>query len=153
MVWQLPLGAGIFLTPVCSWLPRFTYRNNDGALCSPTSWTSSICLHLSIMNSVSGFRNQWSFAVLQAVFFSMLCSASSGQEDAERDALFYSLAQRDDVSFLLGGSESPYVHFFAAEAEYGAIFQHAGAGGDVEPALRLFRSLFTGRQAQHRQPG
>ncbi len=40
----------------------------------------------------------------------------------DRSALFKQLNQREDISFLQGKAGKPYVHFFAAEAEYGAFF-------------------------------
>ncbi len=40
----------------------------------------------------------------------------------ERAALFDALDKRTDISFLRGKAAQPYVHFFAAEAEYGAFY-------------------------------
>ena len=39
-----------------------------------------------------------------------------------QDVFFGSLEKREDISFLRGKEKMPYVHFFAAESEYGAFF-------------------------------
>ena len=40
----------------------------------------------------------------------------------DHSALFKQLIERNDISFLQGKAGKPYVHFFAAEAEYGAFY-------------------------------
>ena len=49
-------------------------------------------------------------------------SAESSRATLKRTELFASLQQREDISFLPGKDDAPYVHIFAAEAEYGAFY-------------------------------
>ena len=60
--------------------------------------------------------------MLQAVFLFLLCSVTAVHGNSDRSALFDALEKREDLSFLRGCAEKPYVHFFAAEAEYGAFY-------------------------------
>ena len=53
--------------------------------------------------------------------FSRQKTTSSVQAD-DREELFAGLKKREDISFLQGKAGKPYIHFFAAEAEYGAFF-------------------------------
>ena len=62
------------------------------------------------------------FAILHAMFVLAICSLTSILGKDEQETLFDSLEKRDDISFIRGSSGSPYVHFFAAEAEYGAFY-------------------------------
>ena len=62
------------------------------------------------------------FAILHAMFVLAICSLTSMLGKDEQETLFDSLEKRDDISFIRGSSGSPYVHFFAAEAEYGAFY-------------------------------
>ena len=52
-------------------------------------------------------------------FVVALCSLAHAED---RAAFFDALEQRRDISFLEGKAEKPYVHIFAAEAEYGAFY-------------------------------
>ena len=47
---------------------------------------------------------------------------SHADEKLSRSALMKQLEARKDLSFLEGKADRPYVHFFAAEAEYGAFY-------------------------------
>ena len=44
------------------------------------------------------------------------------QTFGNQDDFFSSLEKREDISFLRGKEKMPYVHFFAAESEYGAFY-------------------------------
>ena len=44
------------------------------------------------------------------------------KNEDDKGAFFDDLEKRKDISFLRGKPEQPYVHFFAAEAEYGAFY-------------------------------
>ena len=60
--------------------------------------------------------------VLKTIFNTALCLLAAFQSFASESVFFASLEKREDVSFLRGEEKKPYVHFFAAESEYGAFF-------------------------------
>ena len=57
--------------------------------------------------------------LLLLLAFLILCDQGAARE---RTAFFDTLEKRTDISFLRGKTGEPYVHFFAAEAEYGAFY-------------------------------
>ena len=57
--------------------------------------------------------------LLLILAFLILCNHGVARE---RGALFETLEKRTDLSFLRGQAAQPYVHIFAAEAEYGAFY-------------------------------
>ena len=65
---------------------------------------------------------QSSVACVVAAFCTSTLFATAILANVHRDSLCESLDKRDAISFLRGSSGSPYVHFFAAEAEYGAFY-------------------------------
>ena len=57
--------------------------------------------------------------LLLLLTFLILCDHGAARD---RGAFFDTLEKRTDLSFLRGKAGQPYVHFFAAEAEYGAFY-------------------------------
>ena len=59
--------------------------------------------------------------VLKTIFNTAVCLFVAFQSFGKQSDFFGSLEKREDISFLRG-KKMPYLHFFAAEAEYGAFY-------------------------------
>ena len=59
---------------------------------------------------------------LKIIFHTAVLLFVMFQSFGNQDDFFGSLEKREDISFLRGKEKMPYVHFFAAESEYGAFF-------------------------------
>ena len=60
--------------------------------------------------------------VLKTIFNTAVCLFVAFQSFGKQSDFFGSLEKREDISFLRGKEKMPYLHFFAAEAEYGAFY-------------------------------